>query len=76
MLSYLFNHNALLNSIPKIGLFVFGIFLWTILEYYHHRVLFHPALVAGKAPRDHLIHHAFPELPSKLPLSVTKNLLI
>lgn len=74
--TYLYSNNALFDKPSKYGYFGLGLLAWTGIEYYFHRVLLHLPLKQGKVLNPHYIHHAFPNLPNKLALSITKNLLI
>lgn len=73
---YLHTHMALFTSYFKVLLFMMGLLLWTAVEYYFHRIVLHLPLKAGMMLNAHYIHHAFPNIPNKLALSVTKNLTI
>ena len=47
-----------------------------MIEYYFHRVLLHTPVESGKIINPHYVHHAFPNLPNKLALSIFRNLFI
>lgn len=47
-----------------------------MIEYYFHRVLLHTPIKSGMIINPHYVHHAFPNLPNKLSLSICRNLFI
>lgn len=53
-----------------------GIFMWTMIEYYFHRIKLHVPIYQGMILNPHYVHHAFPNLKNKIALSINKNLLI
>jgi 4-hydroxysphinganine ceramide fatty acyl 2-hydroxylase len=54
----------------NLGFFLFGIFKWTVLEYYFHRFPLHQTINSIADMRSHLLHHAFPNLKRKVALGV------
>jgi sterol desaturase/sphingolipid hydroxylase (fatty acid hydroxylase superfamily) len=75
---YLSYHAMMLGFIRWLGLFVLGIFFWTLLEYYVHRILFHRDPGNSRIKQFfysiHEIHHNYPQDQTRLviptPLSI------
>jgi hypothetical protein len=76
IIAYLRSNDALFSSSYRLLLFLLGMFIWTMIEYYFHRVLLHTPVESGKIINPHYVHHAFPNLPNKLALSIFRNLFI
>lgn len=76
MISYLIRNSALMTSLFRVSLFFCGIIVWTMLEYYFHRIKLHMPIVSGMTLHSHYLHHAFPNHKQKLALSIVKNMII
>lgn len=79
LISYYYDHfNTSISSI--IGLFVLGLFAWTLAEYLMHRFLYHKigdsSYDSGIQYLFHGIHHEYPNDKTRLVLPVIPSLII
>jgi sterol desaturase/sphingolipid hydroxylase (fatty acid hydroxylase superfamily) len=47
-----------------------GAIVWTMIEYYFHRIILHIDVLKVNKLGGHLLHHSFPNLNNKVALSV------